>query len=64
MSVYCIFKKTFEVVMYSVTVKNNALRRHSTCYRLSLHRLEIEIGIYNDFTRANIICNVCTSGMI
>ena len=64
LSMYCKLKKTFELEKYIVTVKNNALRRHISCFRLSSHKLEIETGRYYGVTRENRICKYCTSGMI
>ena len=54
----------FEVEKYIVTVKNNDLRRHNSCFRLSSDKLEIETGRFYGITRENRICKCCTSSMI
>jgi len=39
---HCKFKNTFEIGKYIITIKNNDLRRHISCFRLSSHKLKIE----------------------
>ena len=38
------FKKKFEYEKYLDVIKNGAIRRNLTCFRLSAHSLEIEVG--------------------
>jgi len=61
---YCKFKKTFELEKNTLLLLKNDLRRHNSCFRLSVRTLEIETGRYYGVTREIRICKCCTSGMI
>jgi hypothetical protein len=56
---YCQFKKSFGYEQYLDVVKNDTLRKHLTCFRMSSHRLEIEVGRFNGIPRQDRLCKLC-----
>ncbi len=66
---YALFKKSFEYEMYLDFNNDFRKRRLITKLRISSHRLEVEMGIYQSKQNAkkkvkDRICNFCESGVI
>ena len=58
------FKKNFEYEKYLDVIKNGAIRRNLTCFRLSAHSLEIEVGGYSNVPRENRLCKYCNLNVV
>ena len=58
------FKKNFEYEKYLDVIKNGAIRRNLTCFRLSAHSLEIEVGRYSNVPRENRLCKYCNLNVV
>ena len=58
------FKKNFEYEKYLDVIKNGAIRRNLTCFRLSAHSLEIEVGRYSSVPRENRLCKYCNLNVV
>ena len=56
------FKKNFEYEKYLDVIKNGAIRRNLTCFRLSAHSLEIEVGRYSNvgYLEKTVYANIVT----
>ena len=64
LSFYASFKKTYELEKYLTTIKDANQKRMFTKFRISNHKLEIEIGRYQNITREERICKNCTKPVI
>lgn len=64
LELYSKYKVSFELESYIVKIKNESLRKTLSQFRLSSHKLEIEVGRYSGIARENRICKCCSSNMI
>lgn len=60
---YCKFKTSFCFEQYLEKNPNDKLRKHFTSIRLSSHKLEIELGRYNNVDRNYRICKLCSQNV-
>ena len=64
MEYYCKFKQDFVFEEYLACVKNDNHRKELSRFRLSSHSLEIETGRYNNISRENRKCNLCSQNTV
>jgi hypothetical protein len=60
---YGLIKHKFEREDYLVQVKNTKHRQNLTKFRLSNHKLMIEIGRHKKLSKEDRICEVCNNGI-
>ena len=60
------FKKNFEYEQYLDVIRNGAIRRKVTCFKLSrpTHSLEIDVGRYNNVPRGDRLCKYCNLNVV
>ena len=61
---YAYFKTIFQKEKYLSIINNVDIRKCFMSFRISTHKLEIEVGRYKNISALNRICNVCSSGEI
>lgn len=57
-------KKIFEFEGYIFKVDSDSLRRYMTCFRLSSHKLEIELGRFRGVERNERLCKLCSQNVV
>lgn len=61
---YALFKSSFNTENYFDILKNRNTRACLTRFRISSHRLQIEVGRYNKTPRQQRFCEICNSGEV
>ena len=61
---YAYFKTIFQKEKYLSVINNVDIRECFMYFRISAHKLEIEVGRYKNIPALNRICKVCSSGEV
>ena len=61
---YAYFKTIFQKEKYLSIINNVDIRKCFMSFRISAHKLEIEVGRYKNIPSLNRICKVCSSGEV